>query len=191
MAQWLRSIMVIVMATPAMAQTVSAQSPPPAGGTMALEGTMKTFYKALNVFIVTTVDGVEHAYHFSKDLVVHGGKGAGVDALEGLSEGSTVVVHYAAEPTGQAVEEIDVISDDRFQVTEGVAMNVDRRRQEITVRYGSGRTETFRLTHSAAAEAATDTAANVGTEVMIYYTDERGQKVAHYFRLLTKQDRPE
>jgi hypothetical protein len=43
----------------------------------------------------TTIDGVEHIYHFAKDLVVHGGKGSALDALEGLREGSTVVVLYS------------------------------------------------------------------------------------------------
>jgi hypothetical protein len=35
---------------------------------------MKQFYKAANVVIVTTMAGVEHVYHFTKDLIVHGGK---------------------------------------------------------------------------------------------------------------------
>src|SRR5579864_4015988 len=80
-----------------MSISLNAQSPPPVQGTVALEGTMKKFYRAANTIVVTTMDGVEHVYHFTKDLIVHGGKGRGVDALEGLREGATVVVHYTPD----------------------------------------------------------------------------------------------
>ena len=70
-----------------------AQNRPPLNEPIALEGTMKQFYKAANVVIVTTMDGVEHVYHFTKDLIVHGGKTPGVDALE-LTR---IVVYYSDE----------------------------------------------------------------------------------------------
>jgi hypothetical protein len=81
---------------------LNAQGPPPGRGTIALEGNMKKFYRAANTIIVTTIDGVEHVYHFTKDLLVHGGKGTGVDALQGLREGSTVVIHYTVEGTAES-----------------------------------------------------------------------------------------
>ena len=57
---------------------------------------MKQFYRGANVVIVTTMDGVEHVYQFTKNLIVHGGRKPGVDALEGLRDGTTVVIHYTA-----------------------------------------------------------------------------------------------
>jgi hypothetical protein len=161
-----------------------AQAPPPVEGTVALEGSMKKFYRAANVVVVTTVDGVEHVYHFARDLVVHGGRGPGVDALEGLREGSTVVVHYAPDGTQQTAREIDVIGDQALKVTEGVVTRLDRRRQQITIRYNGGQMETFRLTERAAAEAPKDTDVPPAGKVAIYYSDDRGQKVAHYFKKL-------
>ena len=56
-------------------------------GTIALEGTMKAFYHGVNTIVVTTIDGVEHVYRFTKDLIIHGGKGSGTEALAGLGEG--------------------------------------------------------------------------------------------------------
>jgi hypothetical protein len=177
-------VVTILMAPPGLA----AQSPPPVQGTIALEGTMKKFYRAANVVIVTTIDGVEHIYQFTKDLVVHGGSGSDVDALEGLREGRTVVVHYTVEGTEQAVREVDVIGDEGLKVTEGMVSHVDRGRGQITVRNDNGKTETFRLTERAASEAPKDVeaAARGGTKVVIYYTDEHGQKVAHFFRKVSK-----
>ena len=70
--RWLTAVLAALVLTGW--RTAAAQSPPPVQGTIALEGTMKTFYRAANVVIVTTMDGVEHAYHFTRDLVVHGRK---------------------------------------------------------------------------------------------------------------------
>jgi hypothetical protein len=62
-------------------RAADAQNRPPLQEPIALEGTMKQFYRGANVVIVTTMDGVEHVYQFTKNLIVHGGKKPGVDAL--------------------------------------------------------------------------------------------------------------
>ena len=183
--RWAAAIVVMVLtASPVGA----AQSGPPVQKTVALEGTMKKFYRAANVVIVTTIDGVEHIYHFAKNLVVHGSKGSGAAALEGLREGTTVVVHYAVEGPEQTAKEVDVIGDHGLEVTEGMVTRINRRRGQITVRYDSGKIETFRLTERAAAEVSQtgDAMAPSGTKVVIYYSDEHGRKVAHYFRRMSK-----
>src|SRR4051812_31267815 len=91
-----RFVLVLAIGLPT-AMVMAAQSPPPVQGTIALEGTMKKVYGGAHTVIVTTIDGVEHVYHFAKDVVVHGGKSSGVDALQDLREGSTVVVHYTIQ----------------------------------------------------------------------------------------------
>jgi hypothetical protein len=163
---------------------LGAQSPPPVRGTIALEGTMKKFYKAANTVIVATKDGIEHVYHFTKDLLVHGGRGAGVDALSGLREGTTVVVHYVSTGADQSAVEIDRIGDEGLKVTEGIVHRIDRKRSQITIRFDNGTTETLRLTERAAAEASTEIARapTETTKIIVYYSDEGGRKVAHYFK---------
>ena len=54
----------------------------------------------------------------------------------------------------------------------------------IAIRYGNGKTEAFQMTDPAAAETPREIEqASSGTiRVVIYYTDEHGQKVAHYFK---------
>jgi hypothetical protein len=158
-----------------------AQSPPPIRGTMALEGTMTKFYRGVNTLVVTTVDGVQHVYHFAKGLVVHGGAGSGVDALEGLRPGAMVVVHYRIEGAEESVEEVDRVADEGLKVTEGMVVRLDRRHKKMTLKFGDGTTETLRLTDRAAADAGDDVAA-VATRVTVYYADESGHKVAHYFK---------
>ena len=133
-----------------------AQDRPPLKEPIALEGTMKQFYKAANVVIVTTMDGVEHVYHFTKDLIVHGGKTPGVDALEGLREGTTVVIHEGTGGSQASAEEIDLLGDGGLKIAEGIVTNIDRRKKEITIRYNNGKTETLQMTTRAAAESRAD-----------------------------------
>ena len=148
-----------------------------------MEGTMKQFYRAANVVVVTTMDGMEHVYHFTKDLLVHGGKKPGVDALDGLRAGTTVVIHQRVSGTQASVEEIDVLGDEGLKSTEGMVTNIDRRKNEITIRYNNGQTETLQMTSRAAAE--TDAGIDESGEearIVVYYSDEAGRKVAHYFK---------
>jgi len=168
-----------------MSTRASAQAPPPVQGTVALQATMKKVYQAANVVIVTTIDGVDHAYHFARDLVVHGGR-KGVDPFEGLREGATVVVHYTVEGSDLTVHEIDRIDAGGLETTEGTVTQIDRGGKHITVRYDNGQTETFLLTERASAESQTEGAAAGQGKVVIYYSNESGQKVAHFFRKTSK-----
>jgi len=166
----------------------AAQSAPPVTGTIALEGTMKKLYRGVNVIIVTTMDGIEHAYHFTKELIVHGGTSSGgVDALEGLREGSTVVIHFTVDPSsGPSAREIDRVGDEGLYMTEGRVSRLDRARRQITIKYDNGSTELFQLTDRASAEAPDDDPSTlVGPgRVVVYYRDEHGKKIVHFFRRL-------
>jgi len=169
--------------------TAAAQSPPPIGGvtgTIATEGSMKAFYRGAKEIIVTTADGIDHVFRFAKDLIVHGGKHPGPDALAGLREGTTVVVHYTTNGAGLAAREIDVIGPEGLQTTEGTVIRLDRRHQQITVRHDDGKTETFRLSDRAVAEAtAAAEPAAASSRVVIYYTDENGHRIAHFFKKIS------
>jgi hypothetical protein len=134
--------------------------------------------------VVKTMDGVEHVYNFTKDLVVHGGNKPGVNALEGLREGTNVAIHYSTTGANASAQEIDVLGDEGLSFTEGVIARLDRGKKEITIKFVNGRTETFQMTSRAAAESAAllDESGARATRIVIYYADESGHKVAHYFK---------
>lgn len=179
-----RSVGLLAAVVFGVSTIVTAQSPPPVRGTIALEGTIQKVYAAANTVIVKTIDGVEHVFHFTKDLLVHGGKGAGVEALQGLREGSTVVVHYAMEGSDESAREIDHVGGEGLKTAEGVVTLVDRGRKQITIRFENGKTEAFRLTDRAATDVGKDIGQGVTgeTRVLVYYSDEAGHKVAHFFK---------
>jgi hypothetical protein len=169
-----------------LAAPVFGQTPPPTPGnghdTIALEAAMTKFYRALNTIVVQTIDGVEYLFAFTRDLVVHGGKRAGPDALNGLQPGTTVVIHYTVSERNTVPAEIDV-GGDALRITEGQVTHIDRRRGEITIRYDNGSEEQFRLSEHAASEATQPGAPAEGAQVTIYYTDDIGRKVVHFFKL--------
>ena len=141
-------------------------------GTMATEATIKSEHKAANKIVVATEDGTEHVYDAAKGLVVHGGKD-----LSDLRPGTTVIIHYTADNTA---EEIDRVGPGGLSTTEGIATKIDRGKKEITVRYDNGKTEKLKLTDRVAA----DVGKSIGedTRIVVYYSDDAGGKVTHYFK---------
>lgn len=174
---------VLFGALTSMPAAARAQDRPPLTEPIALEGVMKQFYKGAQTVIVTTADGVEHVFRFTKDLIVHGGKKPGVDALEGLREGTTVVIHEGRTDQGATADEIDVLGDEGLKIGEGIVTDINRRKQEITIRYDNGSTETLQMTPRAADESTGNLAPDgENSRVVVYYSDEEGRKIAHYFK---------
>ena len=175
--------MAVLGASPALA----AQATPPIDGvtgTIALEGTVQQEYAGANTVIVKSLDGVEHVFHCTKDLLVHGGRGSGVQALQGLREGSTVAVHDSGSGVDASAQGIDLIDNDGMHVTEGTVIRIDRSRKHITIMLDHDRKETFELADRTAADAGRDIdpTANTPSQVIVFYADESGRKVAHFFK---------
>jgi hypothetical protein len=95
-----------------------------------------------------------------------------------------VVVHYTVDGAGEAAHEIDRVGDEGLKSTEGVVTRVDRGRKQFVIKFPDGKTETFRLTDRAAEDAGKDVGRGTkdGSQVVVYYSDEGGQKVAHFFK---------
>jgi hypothetical protein len=153
-------------------------------GTIALEGTVDKTYQGVNTIAVKTANGIRHLLHFTTRTVVHGGKAAGKDALDGLDDGSRVVVHYTSEGETKTAHEVDRIAKDGLKAMNGVITQVDRQAKTISIRLTDGSVQTFRLTERAASDVGKDIdGAAAGTaKVIVYFTDEAGHRVAHYFK---------
>ena len=161
---------------------VGAQEPPPIAGvtgTLALEGTVEKTYDAANRVIVKATDGIEHLFHFTKRTVVHAANGSDA-ALNGVSGGSRVVVHYAVDGGEKTAVEVDRIGEGGLRETRGVVTRVDRDAKELSIRLDDGSTETLQLSERAARTVGLDV--DDAVTVVVYYADDEGKKVAHYFR---------
>jgi len=169
-----------------MSLNAFAQSAPPvphATGTIALEGTIDQETKAVNTLAVKTVDGTRKVFHFAKDVVVHGGKDTTTESLKDLREGTTVVVHYANAGADAAIHEIDIVGDEGLKTTEGTVVGINRHKREITVRLDNATTEVLQLSDRAARDVGHEIDNAAGSaRIVLYYTDDSGAKVAHFFR---------
>jgi archaellum component FlaG (FlaF/FlaG flagellin family) len=175
------SLLIATVALSAPA-ALEAQQPPAihgVTGTVATEETIKDEHKAANKIVVKTEDGVEHVFGGAKDALVHGGKD-----LSDLKPGTTVVVHYTADAAGESAREIDRVGTDGLSVTEGMVTKIDRGKKQIQVRYDNGRSETLTLTAHAAVDGDLDyrSVPPGTTRIVVYYSEEAGHKLAHYFR---------
>jgi hypothetical protein len=101
-----------------------------------------------------------------------------------LKEGSEVAVHYTAKGTEETAGEIDNIGKDGLKVAEATVTRIDRGAKTLAVKTADGTEETYRLTDSAAKDAGRDIAegAEKSAKVTVYYTEEAGHKVAHFFK---------
>jgi hypothetical protein len=137
--------------------------------------------------VVKAADGSEYTFHFLKRTAVHGGEGAvtgSKDAFSGLKVGGLVAVHYTATGTAETAQEIDNIGKDGLKATDVTVVRIDRGAKTLAVKTADGAEQSYHLTDSAARDAGKDIGegADQSAKVTVYYTEEGGRKVAHFFK---------
>lgn len=142
---------------------------------------------ATRTVVVKAADGTQHTLHFLKRTAVHGSEAAATgakDAFHGLKEGGQVAVHYTAKGTDETAEEVDNIGKDGIKAADVTVVHIDRGAKTMAVKTADGADETYRLTGSAAKDAGKDIDEGVDKSVKatVYYTEEGGHKVAHFFK---------
>lgn len=155
----------------------------------AVDGTVKKIDAGTKTVLVTSADGVDHSFHYSGDLVVHGAKDTAKgsdDAFHGVKEGSKVAVHYTGDGAKATAHEIDDIGDDGLKATEGTVTHIDRGAKTVAVKTADGTEETFKLSGRAAADAGKDIGegADKAGKVTVYYTEDAGKKTVHFIKKL-------
>jgi hypothetical protein len=139
----------------------------------AVHGTITKVDSASKTVAVKTADGTEHTIKVVDKTTVHGADAtadAAKDSFHGLKEGSEVVAHYTVKGTEKTAVEVDKVGKDGMKATETA----------------DGTVETFKMSDHAVADAGKGI--GKGTEksakVTVYYTEESGKKIAHFFEKL-------
>jgi hypothetical protein len=177
---------ILVVTVIGAADAKAAQPPPIHGvtGTIATEGTIQETSEAAHTILVKAADGVERLFHLNRRSTVHSGDAAGEEALHALKKGTPVVVHYTTAGESLTAEEIDRLGDKGLKQMQGVVTAVNRGDRTISIKLADGTRQTLRLSDRAAAEAGEDIehAADSTISVIVFFEDEAGQRVAHYFK---------
>jgi hypothetical protein len=142
---------------------------------------------AAKTVVVKAADGTEHTLHFVKRTTVHGAEATAAgakDVFNGVKEGGEVAVHYTAKGAEETAEEVDNIGKDGLKAAEATVTHIDRGAKTLAVKTADGAEVTFRLTDSAAKHAGKDIkeGAEKTGKVTVYYTEEGGRKVVHFFK---------
>ncbi|MFI5342079.1 MAG: hypothetical protein ACHQ7N_19855 [Candidatus Methylomirabilales bacterium] len=152
----------------------------------AIKGTVKKIDAGAKTVVVETADGTEHAVHFVSRTVVYGigrtAKGAH-EALRSLKEGSEVVVHVTKRGATETAQEVVHVGKDGLKTVEGTVSRIDRLGKTMVIKTAEGTEETYRFADRAAQDAGKAIAGGVegSGKVIVYYVDEGGRKVAHFF----------
>lgn len=149
----------------------------------AVAGTVKAVDKGAKTVVVKTADGTEHTFKFVGRTMAHGAEataGGTKDAFLAMKEGDEVVVHYTVKGTVKTAEELDHVGKDGLKVTVVAVKSVDHGAKTVTVKTAEGAEETYHLTGNAVRE--TGKGLEKAGKVTIYYTEEGGKKIAHFFK---------
>jgi hypothetical protein len=153
----------------------------------AVEGTVKKVDAGTKTVVVKAADGTEHTVHFASKTAVHGwdaSEAGAKDGMHGVKEGSHVVVHYTVKGTEKTAQEMDRVGDGGLKVTEGTVSKIDRGTKTLAVKTADGAEATYRITDHAVVDAGKETgkAIEKASKVTVYYTEEGGKKVVHFFK---------
>jgi hypothetical protein len=138
-------------------------------------GTVKKVDKATKTVVVKAADGTEHSIKVTDQATVHGTK----EGFDGLKEGSEVVARSTAKGTEETADEIGKVGKDGMKVTKGTVSKIDKDTKTVVVKSADGTEKTFDYTGHAAEDVGKGT--EKGAKVTVYYTEEAGKKIAHFF----------
>ena len=97
-----------------------------------------------------------------------------------------MVAHYTNRGSEDTAVEIDKVGQTGLKAARGTVTEIDRGGRKLVVDTGTGAKETFELTGHASEDAGKDVgkATAKGSKVAVYYTEDAGKKVAHFFEAM-------
>lgn len=146
----------------------------------AVHGTISRIDKTAKTIVVKTADGTEQTFRFVGKTAVHGTEAGAKDTFHGLTEGSEVVAHYTTKGADKTAVEVDKVGKDGLKTANGTVSEVDNGGKTLVVKTSDGTQQSFKV----AGHAAQETGAGVkkSAKVTVYYTEDAGKKVVHWFQ---------
>jgi hypothetical protein len=145
-----------------------------------VHGTVTKVDSATKTVVVKSADGTEHAIKVTGDTTYKGTK----EGFDGFKKGTEVVVRTTGKGAEETGVEIGKVGKDSLKVTKGTITKIDEGTKTVVVKTADGTEKTFEYTGNAGKDVGKDV--GKGTEksakVTVYYTEEAGKKVAHFFK---------
>jgi len=146
-----------------------------------VHGTIKKVDSTTKTIVVKTAEGTEHTIKITGQTTYKGT----TKGLDDLKEGTEVVVRTTGKGVDETGVEIGKISKDSVQVTKGTVVKVDKAAKTVVVKTADGTEKTFEFTANAGKDMGKAIGAGTekGAKVTVYYTEETGKKIAHFFEM--------
>ena len=144
-----------------------------------VHGTIKKVDNVTKTVVVKTADGTEHTIKVTGQTTYKGTKAG----LDGLKDGTEVVARTTGKGLDETGVEIGKIGKDSVKVTKGTIVKVDNGAKTVVVKTADGTEKTFDFTENAGKDMGKAVGAGTekGAKVTVYYTEESGKKIAHFF----------
>jgi hypothetical protein len=93
------------------------------------------------------------------------------------------VVHYSTKGAEKTAMEVDKVGKDGLKESEGTISEIDRGAKTIAVKTADGSIQTFKMADHATEDAGKEVgkATEKSAKVTVYYTENAGKKIAHFF----------
>jgi hypothetical protein len=144
-----------------------------------VHGTVTKVDSATKTVVVKTADGTEHTIKVTADTTVKGPK----EGIDGLAKGTEVVARTTGKGVDETGVEIGKVGKDSYKVTKGTVSKIDEGTKTVVIKSADGTEKTFEYTADAGKDVGTAVGKGTvkGAKVTVYYTEESGKKVAHFF----------
>lgn len=154
--------------------------------TEVIQGTIEKIDTAGKSIVVKAQDGTVHTFHIAQQTLFQGGQSAQAGAensFHGLKEGSEVAVHYTSQQSQETADEVDRLGNEGLKASQGQLVRIDQTAKTVSIKTQDGTVHVYHLSNNAAQEAGKDitTTAQKSEKVTVYYTEQAGHKVAHFF----------
>lgn len=155
----------------------------------AVHGVVTKVDSGAKTIAVKTEDGTEHTIHYVDKTVVRGADATATgakDTWHGISTGSEVVAHYTVKGTEKTGVEIDKLGKDGLKSVDGTVTKVGKDGKTVVVKSADGTEHAFEVAGHDTEVAAKDIGkgADKAGKVTVYYTEDAGKKIAHFFKKL-------
>ena len=142
-----------------------------------VHGTITKIDNGAKTIVVKTSDGSQQTVHVVSKTTVHGTETGAKDTMHGLTEGSEVVAHYTTKGANKTATEVDKVGKDGLKSVSGTISDVNANGKTMVVKAADGTVQTFKTADKATADGAKKSA-----KVTVYYTEEAGKKIVHWFQ---------
>jgi Cu/Ag efflux protein CusF len=158
--------------------------------THVITGTVEKVDTGAKTIAVKTADGTVETVKFTDKTTVHGLKDGAKGADLAGKEGGHVIVHATDEGGEKTAHSVEWFGDKTVHTTEGTVEDVGKGSKTVAVKTADGTKEAFEVSEHATVDTGKDVGrysavgAKKGEHVTVYYTEEAGKKVAHFFKHL-------